>query len=249
MEEWEIELLASSMDDKEFPLLVEVSDDEDINKNSGLEEEIEEFLNDLSEDETETVDSDAEEDEDVYESKALIAALREGKELPSPTTRNSSNEGTLTKIRKSSKTLEQPLRTKEENKTFIVIVKVNSQEAIVLLDSGCTMDAISPEVVRVMDLKVYELMEQVPIQLGTRGSQSKINYGTKMCIKYGHVDACHYFDIVNIDRYDVILGMVFMRKHRIILDFECDEVRHKEQILPSIKEGPDAYLMVCRQAI
>ena len=110
MEEWEIESLASSTDDKEFPLLVEVSDDEDINKNSGLEEEVEEFLDDLSEDKTEAVDSDAEADKDVYKSKALIAALREGKELPSPTTRNSSNGGMLTKIRKSSKTLEQPLR-------------------------------------------------------------------------------------------------------------------------------------------
>ena len=106
MEEWEIELLASSTDDKEFPLLMEVLDDEDVNENSGLEEEIEECLNDLNKDEKETIDSDAEEDEDIYESKALIAALREGKELPSPTTRNCSNEGTLTKIRKSSKTLE-----------------------------------------------------------------------------------------------------------------------------------------------
>ena len=71
------------------------------------------------------------------------------------------------------------MRTKEENKTFVAMVKVNGQEAIVLLDSGCTTDAISPEMVRVADLKVYELTEQVPIQLGTRGSQSKINYGTK----------------------------------------------------------------------
>ena len=104
------------------------------------------------------------------------------------------------------------------------------------------MDAISPEMVRVVDLKVYELMEQVPIQ-------SKINYGMKTCIKYGHINMHHYFDIVNIDRYDVILETVFMRKHRIILDFERDKVRHKEQILPSMKEGPDAYLMVCRQAV
>ena len=62
----------------------------------------------------------------------------------------------------------------------------------------------------------------------------------KTCIKYGHVDARHYFDIVNIDRYDVILGTVFMRKHGIILDFERDEIRHKDQILPSMREGPDA---------
>ena len=116
-----------------------------------------------------------------------------------------------------------------------MIVKVNGQEAIALLDLECTMDAISPEVVRVADLKVYKLMEQVPIQLGTRGSQSKINYGTKMCIKYGQVNMRHYFEIMNIDRYNVILGTVFMRKHGIILDFECDEVSHKDQILPSMK--------------
>ena len=106
MEEWEIESLVSSMDEEEFPLLVEVLDDKDVNENLGLEEEVEKFLNDLSEDETEAIDSDAEADEDIYKSKALIVALREGKELPSPTTRNSSNGGTLTKIRKSSKTLE-----------------------------------------------------------------------------------------------------------------------------------------------
>ena len=40
------------------------------------------------------------------------------------------------------------MRTKEENKTFVAMVKVNGQEAIALLDSGCTMDAISPEMVR-----------------------------------------------------------------------------------------------------
>ena len=89
IEEWELESSASSMDDEEFPLLVEVSDDEDV----------EEFFDELSKEETETIDSDMELDEDIYESKVLIMALKEGKELPSPKTRNSSNEGTLTKIR------------------------------------------------------------------------------------------------------------------------------------------------------
>ena len=94
--------------------------------------------------------------------------------------------------------LERPSRTKEENKTFIAIVKVNRQEAIALFDFGCTMDAILPELVRITGLKVYKLTEQMLIQLGTRGSQSKINYGMKTCIKYGHINMCHYFDIVNI---------------------------------------------------
>ena len=106
IEEWELKLSASSADDEEFPLLVEVSDDEDVSENSSLGQDIEEFFDELSKEETEAIDSDMEVDEDVYESKVLIAALKEGKELPSPKTRNSSNEGTLTTIRKSSKMLE-----------------------------------------------------------------------------------------------------------------------------------------------
>ena len=73
----------SSTDDEEFPLLVEVSDDEDVSENSSLGQDVEEFFDELSE-ETEAIDSDTEVDEDVYESKVLIAALKEGKELPSP---------------------------------------------------------------------------------------------------------------------------------------------------------------------
>ena len=46
IEEWELESSASSMDDEEFPLLVEVSDDEDV----------EEFFDKLSREETEAID-------------------------------------------------------------------------------------------------------------------------------------------------------------------------------------------------
>ena len=100
-----------------------------------------------------------------------------------------------------------------------------------------------------MGLKVHKLEEQVPVQLGTKGSQSKINYSMKVCVKYRHVNTSHYFDIVNIDRYDVILGTVFMRKHGIVLDFELDQIRHCEQVLPALHEGTDQYLQVHRQAM
>jgi len=114
---------------------------------------------------------------------------------------------------------------KEETKTFVTMVEINDQEAVALLDLGCTMDAISPEMVQIVGLKVHQLTEQIPIQLGTKGSKSQINHGMKACIKFGTVETNHYFDIINIDRYDVILGTVFMKQHRIMLDFEKDQVR------------------------
>jgi len=112
------------------------------------------------------------EDEIVYESEVLFSALKEGRELPPQKEKNRTIENTTMVMKKSSRMLERPTQTKAETKTFIIMVKINSQEAIALLDSGCTMEAISPEMVQIVGLKVHQLTEQIPIQLGTKGSKS-----------------------------------------------------------------------------
>jgi len=110
-------------------------------------------------------------------------------------------------------------------------------------------EAISLEMVQIVGLKVHQLMEQIPIQLGTKGSKSWINHGMKVCIKIGTVENYHYFNIINIDRYDVIIGMVFMKQHRIMLDFKKDQVRMRGKNLYVLCESVDKYLQVCRQAM
>ena len=129
------------------------------------------------------------------------------------------------------------------------MVKINGQEAIVLPDSGCTMEEISLEMVQIVDLKVHQLMEQIPIQLGTKGSKSQINHGTKVCIKIGRVDNYHYFNVINIDRYDIIIGTVFMKQHGIVLDFKKDQVRMRGNNLYALHEKADKYLQVHRQVM
>jgi hypothetical protein len=210
----------NTLNEREFSLLVEVDDEEGI-------EEIEEI----------TLNKEA--------FKALNAGL--GINLGRSLMKN--DEHTLIKLRKSSKILERPIHSKKETQTFVIMVKVNGQKAVALLDSGCTTDAVMPELTRITGLKIYELKEQVPLQLGTRGSQSKINYGMKACIKYGPIKVNQYFDIVNIDRYDVILGTVFMRKHGIILNFKRNQVRIGDKELPTLHEDADEYLQICRQAM
>jgi hypothetical protein len=120
--------------------------------------------------------------------------------------------------RKSSKKIACPPRTEKDNRCFIAKMKLHNLEAYVLLDSGCTSDSISPEFATSTSLKVHELEEPVPLQLGTVGSRLKINFGLFTNFEIGRIKGNHYFDVVNIDRYDVILGTVFMRKHGIILD-------------------------------
>ena len=46
-----------------------------------------------------------------------------------------------------------------------------------------------------------------------------INYRAHVTIKLGHKVVKEYFDIVNVEHYDAILGTPFLRKMGIVLDF------------------------------
>ena len=46
-----------------------------------------------------------------------------------------------------------------------------------------------------------------------------INYGTHVTIKIGHKEVKEYFNIMNVEHYNTILGTPFLRKIGIILDF------------------------------
>jgi hypothetical protein len=152
-------------------------------------------------------------------------------------------------LRKSSKKIARPPRTEKDNRCFIAKMKLHNLKAYVLLDSGCTSDSVSPEFATSASLKVHELEEPVPLQLGTVGSRSKINFGLFTDFEIGRIKGNHYFDVVNIDRYDIILGTMFMRKHGIILDFECDEVCVKGKVLETVVEGESTFRQVRRYAM
>jgi hypothetical protein len=93
-------------------------------------------------------------------------------------------------------------------------------EAKVLLDSGSTTDMISPEFAQVAGLSPLALTEPMGLHLAVKGSRSRLNYGTWADINAGPVQERRYFDIVNIDRHDVILGTPFMWTHALALVFE-----------------------------
>ena len=65
--------------------------------------------------------------------------------------------------------------------------------------------------------------------MAVTGSKSVINYGTNAIIKYKGRKLKEYFDIINIDYYDAILGTPFLRKHEVLIDFvnNCLKVKHK----------------------
>ncbi|KAF9254710.1 hypothetical protein L218DRAFT_878933, partial [Marasmius fiardii PR-910] len=134
----------------------------------------------------------------------------------------------------------RPKRTVEENRCLSAFIEINGLKAFVLFDSGSTADAISPDFARASKLRVFQLENPVTLQLGTKGSCSKINHGCISSYKLGTgsraVHSKSYFDIANVDRYDAVVGTVFMRKHGISLNFEDDSIRVKGTPIPSLSE-------------
>ena len=63
------------------------------------------------------------------------------------------------------------------------------------------------------------------------GSKSVINYGANTTIKYDVRELKEYFNIINIDYYDAILGTPFLRKQEVIINFINNCLRIKDKII------------------
>jgi hypothetical protein len=120
---------------------------------------------------------------------------------------------------------EQPKRTRRLQATLAAEVEINGIRALALFDSGSTTDSITPEFAFASKAKQIRLEEQVILQLGCVGSRSKISYGTKVPIDLCEIKDDVYFDLVNIDRYDCIIGTPFMNTYGVCLDFGTRTIR------------------------
>jgi len=124
------------------------------------------------------------------------------------------------------------------------LVKVNGLEAYALLDTGSTTVSITHDFARVARLHVKQLDNPVTLQLGTVGSRSMINYGATARIEFGSITEDNaYIDVVNIDRYDMIIGTPFMRRHHFILDFSNDTLSARGHTIPTMTSGQEDLLL------
>jgi hypothetical protein len=137
-------------------------------------------------------------------------------------------------LRRSTTAKPRPKRTKDDNFCLTAYVEINGHKAFALFDSGCTTDSCSPDFARVSGMKVFPIETTITLQLGTAGSRSKINYGTNTSVKYGTLQSEEYLDVINLDRFDAIIGTKYMRKHGISLDFAQNVIRIRNKIAPTL---------------
>ncbi|KAJ7018050.1 hypothetical protein C8F04DRAFT_875500, partial [Mycena alexandri] len=105
------------------------------------------------------------------------------------------------------------------------LLTINGTSAYTLIDSGSTTNSISPEYANATKAPRIKLAEQVTLQLGCVGSRSRINYGTRVPVDFGGIRGHVYFDQVNLDRYDCIIGTPFLNRHGVVVDFGKRQLR------------------------
>ncbi|KAK0499324.1 hypothetical protein EDD18DRAFT_1069257 [Armillaria luteobubalina] len=122
---------------------------------------------------------------------------------------------------------------------------VNGILALTLWDSGSMSTAMSPHFADISRALVFNLIEPVTLQLGTVGSCSKINFSTMADLELAGSTYNEYVDVVNIDRYDLLMGTPFMHCHGVILDFErkCIIINGTDilvEVIPAVGKAHDA---------
>ncbi|KAI0088964.1 hypothetical protein BDY19DRAFT_993774 [Irpex rosettiformis] len=114
---------------------------------------------------------------------------------------------------------------------------VNGLKGKILLDSGSSINAMSPSFATVADVAAFPLESPVGLQLGCVGSRSKINFGITTRLRMGGKEHDTYFDVVNLDHYDMVLGMPFLKETGTVIDFAALTVRVGQQMVPTLRGG------------
>ncbi|KAG6893869.1 hypothetical protein C0992_008330, partial [Termitomyces sp. T32_za158] len=127
-------------------------------------------------------------------------------------------------LQKAADKLQRPHYTPQEKECLVTYVEVNGHPAWTLWDSGSTTTGIMPQFTHVNAIRVHELMEPLMLQLGTVGSHAMVQFGVEVKVKTSGQPMKEYVDIANFDRYDMIIGMPFMRKNKVSLDFVNNKV-------------------------
>lgn len=118
---------------------------------------------------------------------------------------------------------------------MMVYCTINGLKAKALLDSGSTINCVSPDFVQASHIEAFPLSRPVGLQLGCVGSRSSINFGVRAQIALDGDQRPVYLDVVNLDHYDVILGIPYMQATGMMLDFKSNIIRFGDHVMQSLK--------------
>ena len=87
-----------------------------------------------------------------------------------------------------------------------MLIDVNGTPAYTCWDTGAELDCISPDFTRAISIKAMPKKVALKIRLGAKGSTTMLTYKAKAQLDFGNVHLEHLVDVVNISRWDLIMG-------------------------------------------
>ncbi|KAG2045859.1 hypothetical protein BDR06DRAFT_900090 [Suillus hirtellus] len=102
-------------------------------------------------------------------------------------------------------------------KPLVVMVHINGHPARALIDSGSLSDFMSVTLADQLKIPRIELAKPIVVQLAVQGSHSKVNHGATAQLRYQTIDSKRYFDIINLQNYDLVLGTPFLFQHKVMI--------------------------------
>ncbi|KAI0337370.1 hypothetical protein BDW22DRAFT_1304960, partial [Trametopsis cervina] len=93
-------------------------------------------------------------------------------------------------------------------------------KAKILVDMSSSINAVSSSSAALLQVDVFPLDNPIGLQLGCMGSHSKINFGCQAKLLMDGQEYLTYLDAVNLDHYDMVLGIPFLTTHCTHLLFE-----------------------------
>jgi hypothetical protein len=114
------------------------------------------------------------------------------------------------------------------------LIKINGVEAYTCWDSGSELDAISPDFIRAIGIRPKAKAEALRIRLGTKGSGASTSYEVSTNLTFGNTKFKHDLDVVNLDRWDLLLGNPFCNKYGVVLDYGNRTIRFGDTVIKAL---------------
>ena len=107
---------------------------------------------------------------------------------------------------------------------------VNGKEGKIMIDSGSSSNFISSEFVKANRLGTFRL-EQVQVVQLADGSEYRVTHGVKVYVRWKGWSGKVYLLGLPLKKYDIILGMSWLRKHNPNIDWTTGECKVETKIL------------------
>jgi hypothetical protein len=196
--------------------------------------------------------ADSKPSDDVTVAQQLMQSVREDYELRGsgvkPRTMGRTNKQIQANSTKewASNSNVKPLHHGRSGKTQVqrqgltTLVKVNGIEAYTCWDSGSELDAISPDFTRATGVEPTAKQAALRIRLGTKGSSATTSYEVSPTLDFGNTKFTHDLDVVNLDRWDLLLGSPFCNKHGVVLNYSDRTIRFGDTVMTALSREEEA---------